>query len=123
MALRDNLSVMVVDDMATSRSLIIMALEEMGIRKIDFRKDGGEALQSLVAHPVHLVISDYNMPGMDGLVLAGHLRERFPALPMGFLTANVQDALKKKAEALGCGFIPKPITTDKIRAFLAEAGL
>jgi two-component system chemotaxis response regulator CheY len=69
MALKDSLSIMVVDDMATSRGLIIMALEEMGIKKIDFRKDGADALQSLVAKPVHLVISDYNMPGMDGLGL------------------------------------------------------
>jgi two-component system chemotaxis response regulator CheY len=84
---------------------------------------GAEALALVENRTPDVAILDYNMPGMDGLELARHLRVQFPTLPMGFLTANVQDSLRKKAEALGCGFIPKPITTDKIRAFLAEAGL
>lgn len=121
MALRDNLSVMVVDDMATSRSLIIMALEEMGIRKIDFRKDGDEALQSLVAHPVHLVISDYNMPGMDGLGLLKGLRENRTTARIGFVlvSGRMTPEIMNAGKALGMNnYIQKPFSTPQLKACL-----
>ena len=119
MALRDNISVMVVDDMATSRSLIIMALEEMGIRKIDFRKDGAEALHSLVAQPVHLVISDMNMPGLSGLELLGALRQNRNTQRMGFIliTGTPTPEILQKGQQLGLNnLIRKPFTTATVKA-------
>ena len=64
---------MVVDDMSVSRGLIENALDEIGLRHVDFKTDGASALRSLVGSPVHLVISDYNMPGMDGVESSGSL--------------------------------------------------
>ena len=61
MALRENIKIMVVDDMSTSRGLLIQPLEKLGVKNIDFRRDGKSALTSLVNSPAHLVISDYNM--------------------------------------------------------------
>lgn len=119
MALKDSLSVMVVDDMATSRSLIIMALEEMGIKKIDFRKDGAEALQSLVAKPVHLVISDYNMPGMDGLGLLKGLRENRITSRIGFIlvSGRITPEIMTTGKALGMNnYIQKPFSTPQLKA-------
>ena len=117
-------TILIVDDSRLARDMVRSAIKSLHPEwTVVVASGGAEALDLVGSQPPHAAILDYNMPGMDGLVLAGQLRERFPALPMGFLTANVQEALKKKAEALGCGFIPKPITTDKIRAFLAEAGL
>jgi two-component system, chemotaxis family, chemotaxis protein CheY len=58
MALRDQLRVLVVDDMATSRGLITQALDALGIAHVATASDGRSALASLSAHPVHLVISD-----------------------------------------------------------------
>lgn len=119
MSLKESLSVMVVDDMATSRGLIIMALEEMGIKKIDFRKDGAEALQSLVAKPVHLVISDYNMPGMDGLALLKSLRENRITSRIGFIlvsgrmTPEILDAGKSRGMN---NYIQKPFSTLQLKA-------
>ena len=74
MSLKSTLSIMVVDDMSTSRGLITMALDEIGIKNVDFKSDGQSALTALAARPVHLVISDYNMPGLDGLQLLHGLR-------------------------------------------------
>ena len=67
MSLKDSLRVMIVDDMGVSRGLLIQAIEEMGIWKNQAENDGRVALTKLVSDPVHLVLSDYNMPGMDGL--------------------------------------------------------
>ena len=119
MALKDRLSVMVVDDMATSRGLIIMALEEMGIKKIDFRKDGADALQSLVAKPVHLVISDYNMPGMDGLGLLKSLRENRITSRIGFIlvSGRITPEIMSTGKALGMNnYIQKPFSTPQLKA-------
>jgi two-component system, chemotaxis family, chemotaxis protein CheY len=119
MALKDSLNVMVVDDMATSRGLIIMALEEMGVKKIDFRKDGAEALQALVARPAHLVISDYNMPGMDGLGLLKGLRENRMTARIGFIlvSGRMTPELLNSGKSLGMNnYIQKPFSTPQLKA-------
>ena len=74
MGLKDNLRIMVVDDMATSRGLITQALDEIGIKNYVTENDGKKAFSRLAATPVHLVLSDYNMPGMDGLGLLQAVR-------------------------------------------------
>ena len=119
MALRDTRSIMVVDDMSTSRSLIIMALEEMGIKRIDFSKDGQSALQALATKPAHLVISDYNMPGMDGLHLLKALREHKQLARTGFIlvSGKVNEQIINTGRALGMNnFIAKPFTTPQLQA-------
>lgn len=121
MALKDSISVMVVDDMATSRSLIIMALEEIGIKKIDFCKDGAEALRALAANPVHLVISDYNMPSMDGLGLLKALRENRTTARIGFVlvSGRMTPDILNVGKSLGMNnYITKPFSTPQLKACL-----
>ena len=118
MALRDALTILVVDDMSTSRSLIIMALEEMGIKKVDFSKDGASALQALATRPVHLVISDYNMPNMDGLHLLQALRHNPATKQIGFIlvSGRVDQNIINVGRQLGMNnFIKKPFTTAQMR--------
>lgn len=118
MALRDALNILVVDDMSTSRSLIIMALEEIGIKKIDFATDGNSALQALAAKPAHLVISDYNMPGMDGLHLLKALRGNAATQRIGFIlvSGRVDQQIINVGRQLGMNnFIAKPFTSASMR--------
>lgn len=118
MALRDNIRIMVVDDMATSRGLIIQALEELRIKHIDVQKDGSSALQSIQAKPAHLVISDYNMPGMDGLGLLQRLRQNQPTRGVGFIlvTGRADRETIERGQKLGMNnFLRKPFTTEAMR--------
>ncbi len=118
MSLKDSIRVMVVDDMSTSRGLIIQALEELGIKKIDFAKDGASALRALVANPVHLVISDYNMPGLDGLGLLKGIRDNRTTARMGFIlvSGSASKEIIERGQALGMNnFLKKPFTTDGMR--------
>lgn len=111
MALRDQLKVLVVDDMSTSRGLITQALDAMGIRSVATAADGPGALQSIQAAPVHLVISDYNMPGMDGLALLAALRGGAKTANVGFLliTGRADQTIIDKGRALKMNnFIAKP---------------
>lgn len=116
-------TVLVVDDSRLARDMVCSVLKALRPDwTITAAITGDEALERTEGAAPDLAIVDFNMPGMDGLALAALLLERFPGLPVGLLTANVQTALRQRAEGLGCRFIPKPITGDKIRAFLSEIG-
>lgn len=117
-------TILVVDDSRLARDMVSSVIASLKPEWTIVTAAGGdEALTKIEGQTPVAAIVDYNMPGMDGLTLAARLKELFPQAPVGILTANVQDALKKKAEALGCRFIAKPITTDKIRAFFSDSGL
>lgn len=85
MSLKDMLNVMLVDDMSTSRALISQALDEIGIANYRSETNAQTAWKTLVARPAHLVISDYNMPGMDGLQLLQALRSHPNTARIGFI--------------------------------------
>lgn len=118
------MKILVVDDSRLARDMVTHVLTNLVPDASIITATGGEeALDKMPAGETpDAAILDFNMPGMDGLTLAKHLRVRFPTVRIGILTANVQDALRQKAASLGCAFIPKPVTADKIRTFLAHGG-
>ena len=69
MSIADKLEVMVVDDTSVSRMLITKRSTRSASATSRIAKDGAQALRRLMTKPVHLVISDMNMPGLDGLGL------------------------------------------------------
>lgn len=85
MGLKDTLRIMVVDDMSVSRGLLVQSLEEMGLWKNETEASGPAALARLTARPCHLVLCDYNMPGMDGLGLLHALRSHRATQGIGFI--------------------------------------
>lgn len=118
MSLKDTLRIMIVDDMGVSRGLLVQAIEEMGIWKNQAENDGRAALSKLIADPVHLVLSDYNMPGMDGLELLRALRENKSTARIGFIlvTGNPTPDLVAKGKALGLNnIIKKPFSTASMK--------
>jgi len=118
MALRDQLRVMVVDDMSTSRGLITQALDAFGIRNVASASDGPSALKALETQPVHLVVSDFNMPGMDGLQLLHALRSGARTKGVGFIliTGKADKAIIDKGRQLGMNnFLKKPFEPNDLR--------
>ncbi len=119
MSLREQLRVMVVDDMSTSRGLIMQALDSIGIQNVASTGDGKSAIAALAKSPVHLVISDYNMPEMDGLHLLHYLRSSPPTQKTGFLliTGKADPAVINKGKQLGMNnFLAKPFQPDQLKA-------
>jgi two-component system chemotaxis response regulator CheY len=117
MSLRENLKIMVVDDMSTSRGLIVQALEWMGIKHISQSADGPGALGAMARNPVHLVLSDFNMPGMDGLGLLQNLRSNPATQKLGFIlvTGRADAALVAQGQKLGMNnMIKKPFTPEAL---------
>jgi two-component system, chemotaxis family, chemotaxis protein CheY len=119
MALRDQLRVFVVDDMSTSRGLIMQALDAVGIRQVGYAADGQQALAVLERSPAHLVLSDYNMPGMDGLHLLRELRSRPHTRAIGFIliTGRADPQIIDTGRRLGMNnFLRKPFTPTEMRS-------
>jgi len=108
---KDKLRVMVVDDMSTSRSLIYDCFDKLGIKNVMAAKNGADALKSLQKSPVHLVVSDYNMPEMDGLQLLKAIREHPKLGKIGFIlvSGSPDQTLVDRGTALGMNnYLKKP---------------
>lgn len=119
MSLREQLRVMVVDDMSTSRGLITQALDAIGVRNVASSADGPSALKMMEAAPVHLVISDYNMPEMSGLHLLHALRTSPRTAKVGFLliTGRADKEVIEHGRRLGMNnFIKKPFQPQELKS-------
>lgn len=117
MPLKSNLHVMVVDDMTISRALIEQALDWAKIPNVQYEANGEQAFRKLAAAPVHLVISDYNMPGMDGLQLLEALRKNKSTQRIGFIliTGTANRELIERGQRAGMNnFIAKPFTKESL---------
>jgi len=68
-----------------------------------------------------VILSDINMPGMDGLQLLGEIKQRRPDLPVMMVTAYSDDERRQRVTALGAAqFIPKPVDFDALKAQLRQ---
>ena len=89
-----------------------------GIYVLHFAASGAEALERLAGEikPEPMVmLSDINMPGMDGLTLLDEVRKRFPDLPVMVVTAYGDDERRRRAVELGAfEFLTKPVDYDRL---------
>lgn len=118
MSLRDNLRIMVVDDMTISRSVLTMGLEKIGIRNVVPMDHAHKALKSLQAAPVHLIMSDYNMPDMDGLEFLLALRKSPKTQRVGFImvTGEHNPIVADLGKRLGMNnYLTKPFTEPVLK--------
>jgi two-component system chemotaxis response regulator CheY len=112
--------VLVVDDSAAIRKILQRVLRQTGmaIGEIYEAGDGQEALTVLSEHPVHLVLSDINMPKMDGLQLLASLKgdANRRNIPVVMITTEGGEAKVSEAVRLGAaGYVRKPFTADQIK--------
>jgi len=107
------LSVLVVDDQLTMRSLVRSSLQQLGISDVREYSGGAEALTSLHARPANVVISDFNMPGMDGIQFLQAIRAQPQYKSMAFilLTGRADKDLVIRAVKAGANnYLVKPFT-------------
>lgn len=105
-----NKTIMTVDDSASIRMMVSFTLKEAGYDVVE-AVDGSDALEKLNSSPVHLVIADVNMPGMNGIELVRKLRVLPPYrfTPILMLTTESQADKKQKGKQAGAtGWIVKP---------------
>jgi two-component system chemotaxis response regulator CheY len=112
------MSILVVDDFSTMRRIIKGLLQDLGFANITEADDGLTALSLLKAGNFDLLITDWNMPGMQGVELLRQVRadERMKKLPVLMLTAEAKRAqIVAAAQAGVSGYVIKPFTAATLR--------
>lgn len=95
-------TVLVVDDSISIRQIVGMVLKSIGYQVIE-AENGQVALNKLAENPVNLIISDVNMPVMDGLTFVSHAKatESCKFTPVLMLTTESNDEMKARAKEMG----------------------
>lgn len=112
------LRVLIVDDQQSMRQLVRAGLQQIGIQDLDEAADGEEGAYKLAAKPAHLVISDYNMPKLDGLGLLRVVRLHPQLSKTAFilLTGQNDSTIVTRGMELGLNnYLVKPVTAGALR--------
>lgn len=122
-----SVSILVVDDEPDVADLFRQSFRRearQGTYVMHFAASAAEALDRLAAEiqpALAAVLSDINMPGMDGLELLGEIKQRRPDLPVMMVTAYGDDDRRRRARELGaCEFITKPVDFDHLKDQLRQ---
>jgi two-component system chemotaxis response regulator CheY len=115
-------SILVVDDEQLVAWMLKDALESLDNCEIDAVTSGLQALQLFQQHPYHLVITDYQMPDMDGVTLASKIREISDSTAIMIVTAHADKSLREQAASIFvCRVFEKPMKLKEIRQAVWEA--
>ena len=113
---------MIVDDSSTMRKIIMRVLRQADIacESIVEAGNGVEALEALTANPdIELILSDVNMPEMNGIDLVKKVRDNHTELPIIMITTEGGESMRGKAMENGAnGYVCKPFTPETIRTAL-----
>lgn len=115
-------SILTVDDSPSVRQMIKLVLAPAG-HKVSEAGDGSEGLARARAERFDLVITDLNMPVMNGLEMIRGLRAlpSFTGVPIVFLTTESDDGVKQQAKAAGAtGWITKPFKPEQLLAVVSK---
>jgi len=110
--------VMVVDDQTSMRAMIRRTLQDLGFKHVRDKASPVEALAEIRADRVHLIISDYNMPDMDGLQFLEEVRNDAVIGKTVFimLTGSADRQIVQKAAALGVNnYVVKPFSAAALK--------
>ncbi|HXQ16342.1 MAG TPA: response regulator [Caulobacteraceae bacterium] len=113
-----SISVLIVDDQQTIRSLVRTGLQQLGFSNLLEAPDGEEGLRTMLTKPAQLVISDFNMPKLDGLGLLRAVRAHPPISQVAFimLTGRADRELVQRAVQFGVNnYLVKPFTVGTLK--------
>ena len=120
---------LVVDDFSTMRRIVRNLLKELGYTNVDEAEDGAIALQKLQGGGFEFVVTDWNMPNMDGLTLLQNIRANpsLKHLPVLMITAEAKkENIIAAAQAGASGYIVKPFTSavlsEKLQKIFEKMG-
>src|SRR5579884_481695 len=111
-------TILTADDSASMRQMIAFTLQNAGYRVIE-AVDGNHALTRLSGAPVQMLITDLNMPGIDGIELIRRVRAlpAYKYIPIVMVTAESEESKKQQGRAAGAtAWIVKPFRAEQLVA-------
>ena len=118
-----NMKILIVDDFSTMRRIVKNVLHELGFDNTEEADDGSTALPVLKAGKYDFLITDWNMPGMQGIDLLKAVRSdpALAKLPVLMVTAEAKkDQIVLAAQAGVNGYIVKPFTPETLREKISK---
>jgi len=115
-------TILIVDDSASLRHVVSIALKSAGYNVIE-AGDGKEALTKLNGQKIHLIVSDVNMPNMDGITFVTEAKKlpNYKFTPVIMLTTESQEAKKQAGRAAGAkAWVVKPFQPTEMLAAVAK---
>ncbi|WP_425468222.1 chemotaxis response regulator CheY [Reinekea thalattae] len=112
------MKILVVDDFSTMRRIVKNLLRDLGFTNTQEADDGATAWPMLQSGDFDFVVTDWNMPGMTGIELLGHIRadERLKSMPVLMVTAEAKrDQIVAAAQAGVNGYVVKPFTAAALK--------
>jgi len=120
----DALRVLIVDDSKMSRNYIKQMLDSLSIHSVDTAKDGSEALEFIAnGSRYDLIITDYNMPNVDGKELVEHIRSHSeqPTVPILMVTSEQNESRLAAVQSAGVSAIcSKPLSYDTVKQLVEQ---
>ena len=114
----DDLKILAVDDSPTMRRFIVNTLRHAGYLDVTEATDGKDALAKMAIDKYNFIITDWNMPGMDGIALVKHLRSKQETKKIPVLMVTRRSVKEDIMEALRAGvnnYVVKPFTPGTIK--------
>lgn len=108
--------VLIADDSKAMRMIVLRTLRQSGIAVTEVREavDGADALAAVPEFEPDLILSDWNMPNMNGIELLAALRAAGDATTFGFVTSETNPAMRERAISEGAAFLlGKPFDADR----------
>ncbi|HHJ4202357.1 response regulator [Aeromonas veronii] len=115
-------TILIVDDSATIRQVVGMTLKSAGYEVME-ASDGKDALNKLDGKKINLIISDVNMPNMDGITFVKEAKKlaNYKFTPVIMLTTESQDSKKQEGQAAGAkAWVVKPFQPEQMLAAVAK---
>lgn len=110
------MKVLLVDDSGTMRTIQRRCLNKLGVEDVTEAEDGRHALEFFVRGGYDIVLSDWNMPNMDGLSLLKEIRQRDKDIPVIMITTEAERARVVMAIQAGVSdYLVKPFTPDALK--------
>lgn len=119
----DQLRVLVVDDSRMARKVVSRVLGNLGVQRITEAADGSDAIELLSQQTFDMVVTDYNMPEVNGLELTEHIRQSdtYSHLPVMMVTSEANDAHLSHVAQSGVNAIAdKPFEPELVKRLLAR---
>jgi two-component system chemotaxis response regulator CheY len=118
------MKILIVDDSKAMRMIVRRTLRQAGLddAAVDEACDGKEGLVAVESKSPDLVLSDWNMPEMNGIEMLLELRKKGCGVKVGFVTSECTDEMRKTAMGAGAAFmITKPFTADDFKTAIRGA--